>query len=154
MTGDVIYGLRNNKTELALIAAAAAITFPKAAGKIGEIAIRVGYVYVAEQVRSGSAAAKAMYEVLTRKPGAARPPIVPASDKAALRAIATRGLGAARGVGSRVAVRGITIVASPTLAVTAAGLGAGLLVSHGIGQLPDVQKTATIGQQFVLGAPV
>ena len=154
MTGDVIYGLRNNKTEMALIAAAAAITFPSVAGKIGEIAIRVGYVYVAEQVRSGSAASKAIYEVLTRKPGAARPPIVPASDKAALRAIATRGLTAARGVGSRVAVRGITIVASPTLAVTATGLGAGLLVSHGIGQLPDVKKTATIGQQYVLGAPV
>ena len=154
MTGDVIYALRNNKTEMALIAAAAAVTFPSVAGKIAEIAIRVGYVYISEQVRSGGAASKAIYEVLTRKRGAARPPIVPTSDKAALRAIASRGLAATRGVGSRVAVRGITIVASPTLAVTTAGLGAGLLVSHGIGQLPDVKKTATIGQQYVLGAPV
>ena len=154
MIGDIVYGLKNNQDKLVYVAAGAAAFNPALAGKIIEITVRIGYGMLREQAVTATKAAKDIYSVLTRKPGAARPPIVPASDKAALRALASRGLGAGRVVGTRIAVRGITIVASPTVAIGAAGLGAGLLISHGIGQLPDVKKTASIGQQYVLGAPV
>ena len=154
MIGDIIYGLKSNKDNLLYVAVAAAALKPKLAAQIIEITARVGYGMIREQVVTSTRAAKDIYQVLTRKPGAARPPIIPAADKAALRSVASRGLGAARGAGARIAVRGITIVASPTVAIGAAGLGAGLLVSHGIGQLPDVKKTASIGQQYVMGAPV
>lgn len=154
MIGDIVYGIKENRYELIAVLAGLAALKPKSAALIAEIAVRVGYVYVAEQVRSGAGAAKVIYEVLTRKPGARPPPIVPASDKAALRALATRGITASRATGSRLVLRAIPVLASPATVTVGAGLGAGFLVSHGIGQLPDVKKTAHIGQRYVLGAPV
>jgi len=140
MIGNIVYGLKENFRNLVFVAAAAAALKPSIAAKVVEITARVGYGMLREQVMTTTKAAKDIYSVLTRKPGVKRPPIMPASDKAALRALASRGIGAARGTGARVAVRGITIVASPAVAIGAAGIGTGLLVSHGIGQLPDVQK--------------
>ena len=51
-------------------------------------------------------------------------------------------------------VRAVPVLASPATVTVGAGLGAGLLISHGIGQLPATKKTAHIGQRYVLGAPV
>ena len=154
MIGDIVYGIKENKYELLGIGAAFAAFNPKGAALILEIAVRVGYVYVAEQVRSGAGAGRVIYEVLTRKPGVKPPPIIPAADKAALRAVAKRGIVASRATGARLVVRAIPVLASPATVTVGAGLGAGFLVSHGIGQLPDVKKTAHIGQRYVLGAPV
>lgn len=154
MIGDIVYGIKENKYELIGVVAAIAALKPKQAAMIAEIAVRVGYVYVSEQVRSGAGAAKVIYEVLTRKPNAPRPPIIPASDKAALRAVASRGVAASRAAGSRLVLRAIPVLASPATVTVGAGLGAGLLISHGVGQLPATKKTAHIGQRYVLGAPV
>lgn len=154
MIGDIVYGIKENRYELIAVLAGLAALKPKSAALIAEIAVRVGYVYVAEQVRSGAGAAKVVYEVLTRKPGVRPPPIIPASDKAALRAVATRGITASRAAGSRLVLRAIPVLASPATVTVGAGLGAGFLVSHGVGQLPGTKKTAHIGQRYVLGAPV
>lgn len=132
---DLVYAVWNNKLKIAGGYAALWVFNPKAA----EIVTRITYGFVSEQLRTGTQAIKDIYQVTTRPKGAPRPPIIPARDRAAI---------------ARVARGGIVLASSPAAVTVGAGLTAGFLISHGIGQLPDVRKTAHIGQQYVLGAPL
>lgn len=143
MIGNIVYGIWDNRDKLLYGYIGLAVISPRAAQKIGEIIVRVSYAALKENVRTIGAGLRETAEVLTRKPGAARPPIIPVSDKAVVKRQAQRLL-----------IGGVRVLATPQVAVGGAVIGGGLLVSHGIGQLPDVKKTATIGQQYVMGAPL
>jgi len=147
---DLIYGIWNNKVKIVSGYIGLWVVAPRAA----ELITRITYGFASEQVRTGTQAMKDIYEVATRPKGAPRPPIVPARDIAAVRGVGSAAIQLTRQQASRLALRAIPVLASPATVTVAAGLTAGFLISHGIGQLPDVKKTASIGQQYVLGAPV
>lgn len=129
MIGNVVYGVWDNREKLLWGYVGLAVINPGAAQKLGEIMLRVGYAAVKENIRTIGTGFTETWKVLTRKPGIARPPIIPATDKAILRSSATRLLS-----------RGAVALASPKIAIGGALIGGGLLISHGIGQLPAVQK--------------
>lgn len=143
MIGNVVYGLWNNKDKLIYAYVGLAVINRNAAAKIGEIIVRIGYAAAKENLRTIGAGFTETWKVLTRPKGAPRPPIIPVTDKAIVRQQATR-----------ILTRGVAVLASPKVALGGAVVGGGLLISHGIGQLPDVKKTASIGQRYVLGAPL
>lgn len=147
---DLIHGIWNNKVKIIGGYASLWVIAPRAA----EILTRITYGFASEQIRTSATALKDIYSVATRPKGAPRPPIVPARDIAAIRGVGSAAFQLTRQQASRLALRAIPALASPATVTVGAGLGAGFLVSHGIGQLPDVKKTASIGQQYVLGAPV
>lgn len=147
---DLVYSIWNNKVKIAGGYVGLWIVSPKTA----EILTRIAYGWTTEQIRTGFQAIKDIKAVATRPKGAPRPPIIPARDIAAVRAFGAGTATAARQQATRIALRAIPVLASPATVTVGVGLGAGLLISHGIGQLPATKKTASIGQQYVLGAPV
>ena len=147
---DIIHGIWNNKVKIVGGYLGLWVIAPRAA----ELITRLTYGFASEQVRTSAQALKDIYSVATRPKGAPRPPIIPAKDIAAVRGVGSAAFQLTRQQASRLALRAIPVLASPATVTVGAGLGAGFLVSHGIGQLPDVKKTASIGQQYVLGAPV
>ena len=147
---DLIYGLWNNKLKILGGYAALWVAAPRAA----ELVTRIVYGFASEQVRTSAQAIKDIYSVATRPKGAPRPPIVPARDIAAIRGVGSAAFQLTRQQASRLAVRAIPVLASPATVTIGAGLGAGFLISHGIGQLPAVKKTVSIGRRHVLGAHV
>jgi hypothetical protein len=147
---DLIYGLWNNKLKIIGGYAGLWVVSPKAA----ELVTRIVYGFASEQVRTSSQIVRDIYSIATRPKGAPRPPIVPARDIAAIRGVGSSAFQLTKKQASRLALRAIPVLASPATVAVGAGLGAGFMISHGIGQLPDVKKTASIGQRYVLGAPV
>ena len=147
---DLIYGIWNNKVKIVGGYLSLWVIAPRAA----ELITRLAYGFASEQVRTSAQAFKDIVSVATRPKGAPRPPIIPARDIAAVRGVGSAAIQLTKQQASRLAVRAIPVLASPATVTVGAGLGAGFLVSHGIGQLPDVKKTASIGQQYVLGAPL
>ena len=147
---DIIYGIWNNKVKIVGGYLSLWVIAPRAA----ELVTRITYGFASEQVRTSAQALKDIYSVVTRPKGAPRPPIIPARDIAAVRGVGSAAIQLTRQQASRLALRAIPVLASPATVTIGVGLGSGFLVSHGIGQLPDVKKTASIGQQYVLGAPV
>ena len=139
MKGNIVYALQANKDRLFLAVVALASLNTKLGAKVGEIVLRIGYAAAREQVRTFATGVKDIYQVITRKPGAARPPIVPAADRAIIKQFVGRGANLARRKTAQIAVRGIALAASPSVALAGAGLGAGFLAAHGMGQLPQVQ---------------
>lgn len=147
---DIIHGIWNNKLKIIGGYASLWVIAPRGA----ELITRLAYGFASEQVRTSAQALKDIISVATRPKGAPRPPIIPARDIAAVRGVGSAAIQLTRQQASRLALRAIPVLASPATVAVGAGLGAGFMISHGIGQLPDVKKTASIGQQYVLGAPV
>lgn len=147
---DLIYGIYNNKVKIVGGYLSLWIIAPRAA----EILTRITYGFASEQVRTSAQALKDIYSVATRPKGAPRPPIIPARDIAAIRGVGSAAIQLTRQQASRLALRAIPVLASPATVTVGAGLGAGFLISHGIGQLPSVKKTAHLTQNYVLGAPL
>lgn len=148
----LIFFLWNNKVEI--VGGYATLWYLSRYSKTAELIVRITYGFASEQVRTGAQALKDIKEVATRPKGSPRPPIIPARDIAALRSFGASVGQAGKKQVTRIALRTIPVLASPATVAVGAGLGAGLLVSHGIGQLPANKKTAHIGQRYVLGAPV
>lgn len=147
---DLVFAIWNNKVPIAAGYIALWIRFPKTA----EVLTRIAYGWTSEQIRTGAQAIKDIKMVAKRPKGAPRPPIIPARDIVAVRSFGAATATAARQQATRIALRTIPVLASPATVAVGAGLGAGFLISHGIGQLPATKKTASIGQQYVLGSPV
>lgn len=147
---DIIYGLWNNKVKIVGGYLGLWVVAPRAA----ELITRIVYGFASEQVRTSTQALKDIYSVATRPKGAPRPPIIPARDIAAVRGFGKSAAQLGKKQATRIAIRSIPVLASPATVTVGVGLGAGLLISHGIGQLPATKKTASIGQQYVLGSPV
>ena len=147
---DLIYGIWNNKVKIVGGYLSLWVVAPRAA----EVLTRITYGFASEQVRTSAQAIKDIYQVATRPKGAPRPPIIPARDIAAVKGFGRSAAQLGKKQATRLAVRAIPVLASPATVTIGVGIGTGLLVSHGMGQLPHVKKTASIGQQYVMGAPV
>lgn len=147
---DLIYSIWNNKVQIV----GGYVTLWVVTPKVAEILTRVVYGFASEQVRTSTQALKDIHSVATRPAGAPRPPIIPAKDIAALRSFGVSVGQAGKKQVTRLALRAIPVLASPATVTVGVGLGSGLLVSHGIGQLPATKKTANLGQRYVLGSPV
>jgi hypothetical protein len=147
---DIIHGIWNNKLKIVGGYASLWVLAPRAA----ELITRLAYGFASEQVRTSAQALRDIVSVATRPKGAPRPPIIPARDIAAVRGVGSAAIQLTRQQASRLALRAIPVLASPATVTVGAGLTAGFLISHGIGQLPDVKKTAHLGQQYVMGSPI
>ena len=147
---DLIYNIWNNKVKIL----GGYLTLWVVAPKAAEILTRVTYGFASEQVRTSTQAIKDIYTVARRPPGAPRPPIIPQRDILALKRFGRSTVQVGKKQASRLALRAIPVLASPAVVTVGVGVGTGLLVSHGMGQLPHVNKTASIGQQYIMGAPI
>lgn len=147
---DLIHGIWNNKLRIVGGYATLWVIAPRGA----ELITRLAYGFASEQVRTSAQALKDIVSVATRPKGAPRPPIIPARDIAAVKGVGSAAIQLTRQQASRLVLRAIPVLASPATVTVGAGLGAGFLVSHGIGQLPSVKKTSHLSQKYVLGAPL
>lgn len=136
---SITYALNNLKDKLPYALLGAAIASPRLAGKMAEIVFRVGYIAIGEQIRTGSGSAKIIYEVITRKPGVKRPPLIPPADKVAIRAAAGRAATIGRLQTARTGAAALTLLTNPAVVTTVGVVGGSYLAGSAVGSSKAVR---------------
>ena len=136
---SITYALDNLQDKLPYALLGAAIASPRLASKMAEILFRIGYIAVGEQIRTGAGSARIIYEVITRKPGVKRPPLIPPGDKVAIRSAAGRAATVGRLRAASTGAAALRLITNPYIVTTVGVVGGSYLAGSAVGKSREVR---------------
>lgn len=136
---SLVYVYHNIKERLPYVMLGVAVASPRLAVKMAEIAFRIGYMAIGEQIRTGAGSAKVIYEVAKRPRGAKMPPLIPAADKVAIRAAAGRAATQGKVAATRLGATTFRLMMNPLVLRTTGIVGGSYVAGKALGSSEFVQ---------------